>query len=72
MGDCTYPEGMSWKPDGVHDVDPCVYQDIEMHTNATVIVSRCVKCGKIILSWLRTEDTEDIDMTEEGGGVLDE
>ena len=56
---------MSWKPDGEHEVDPCVYQDVEMHINATVIVSRCVRCGKVNISWLRTENTEDIEMTED-------
>lgn len=59
---CSMPDGMSFRPDGIHEVDPCVYEDIEMHTNVTVIVSRCKNCGHISLSWLRTPETEDIMM----------
>lgn len=49
------------RPDGVHELDPCVYQDTEIHTNCTVIVSRCVRCGKMEVSWVRTEGTEDLE-----------
>lgn len=64
---CTCPPGVAIKPDGVHDLDPCVYEDIEMHTNVTVIVSRCKNCGRVSLSWLRTADTEDIDLEVHDG-----
>ena len=62
---CQFPNGMSIKPDGIHSVDPCVYEDIEMHTNVTVIVSRCKNCGNIEISWHRQEDTIDYDLTED-------
>jgi len=61
---CSLPDGFDIKPDGIHSLDPCIYEDIELHKNVTVIVSRCKNCGKISLSWLRTPDTESIDLTE--------
>lgn len=36
---CCYPNGLVIKPDGQNELDPCIYKDIEMHTNVTVIVS---------------------------------
>ena len=65
---CQFPNGMSIKPDGIHSVDPCVYEDIEMHTNVTVIVSKCKNCGNIDISWIRQENTEDIFMEDENEG----
>ena len=61
---CCFPEGVSIKPDGEHELDPCVYEDIEIHTNVTVIVSRCKRCGHTELMWERTDDTEDIYLKE--------
>ena len=58
MGKCHYPDGMVIKPDGVHELDPCIYENIEIHTNCTVIVSRCQKCGNIDISWIKNEGCE--------------
>ena len=57
-GSCSLPDGVEMKICGIHSIDPCVYKDVEMHTNVTVIVSQCMKCGKIIISWQPTENTE--------------
>jgi len=61
---CSHPEGIDIKPDGIHSLDPCLYEDIEMHKNVTVIVSRCKHCGKISLGWFSTPETESIDLTK--------
>ena len=61
---CSFGEGITIKPDGVNELDPCVYEDIEIYANVTVIISRCKKCGKIELSWLRQENTEQIGIGE--------
>ena len=52
---CCYPNGLVIKPDGQNELDPCIYKDIEMHTNVTVIVSKCINCGHIELSWIRKD-----------------
>lgn len=57
---CRFPDGITIKPDGVHPLDPCVYEDKEIHTNVTVYVSQCRKCGHVDIRWERQEDTEDI------------
>ena len=60
MEKCSF-DGYSIKPDGINDLDPCLYEDIEIHTNCTVIVSRCIKCGHIELSWVKNEGCESFD-----------
>jgi hypothetical protein len=57
---CSFGEGITVKPDGINELDPCLYEDAEIHTNVTVVVKRCTKCGNIELVWHRQEDTEDI------------
>lgn len=59
MMKCSF-NGLTIKPDGIHELDPCVYEDIEMHTNCTVIVAKCKNCGNIDIRWIRQDDTEDI------------
>ena len=62
---CQFPDVVSIKPDGVNELVPCIYKDIEMHTNVTVVVSRCKNCGNVEISWHRQEDTIDYDLTED-------
>ena len=55
------------RPDGVNELDPCVYQDVQIFRNVTVVISRCVKCGNINIGWTRQPDTETVldDLKEE-------
>lgn len=57
---CRFPGGVVIKPDGVNGLDPCVYKSKEVHTNVTVTVSQCVRCGHVAIEWKRQDDTEDI------------
>lgn len=57
---CRFPPGITVKPDGEHELDPCIYEEIERYVNVTVSVSRCRKCGHIEISWERQEDTEEV------------
>ena len=41
---------------GEHDIDPCLYEEIERHYNCNVIVSRCKRCGNIDISWTPGEN----------------
>ena len=63
---CSF-DGFAIKPDSIHEIDPCVYEDIEMYTNVTVIVSRCKNCGHIDISWIRQDDTEEIFVEDNNG-----
>lgn len=60
MEKCHYPEGMTIKPDGIHELDPCVYRLKEVHRNVTVEVRQCENCGYVELVWHRQENTEDM------------
>ena len=64
MKKCKFPDGITIKPDGENELDPCVYEDVEMYTNATIIISRCKKCGHVEISWLRQEDTEQLNIDD--------
>lgn len=56
---CSFGD-ITIKPDGINELDLCVYEDIEMYANVTVIISRCKKCGHIEVSWMRQDNTEEI------------
>lgn len=58
MTKCTHPNGITIKPDGIHELDPCIYEDIEIHEGVTVIVSRCVNCGHVEFSWRRENEQD--------------
>lgn len=60
MPKCKF-DGFVIKPDGFHELDPCVYEDIEIHTNCTVVVSRCKKCGEVEISWVKNEECDSYD-----------
>lgn len=56
---CSFGAGIAIRPDGVHELDPCVYELAERHTNVTVEIWRCKNCGDISVEWHRTPKTED-------------
>ena len=49
------------KPDGKHELEPHIYGDVEIYRNVTVIVSKCIRCGKVEIGWLRQENTEEVE-----------
>lgn len=55
---CSFGEGITIKPDGIHELDPCIYETVEEHTGCTVRVLRCKKCGHIEIEWERGQDNE--------------
>lgn len=61
---CQWPGGVVIKPDGVNEVDPCQYKEIQRFANVTVIISRCIHCGNIDISWVRQENTEELPVDE--------
>ena len=57
---CQPPDGVSIKPDGVNELDPCLYDEVETHQNVTVHVLRCRRCGHIEIEWERNVDDDGI------------
>ena len=56
---CTFPHGIIFRPDGMNELDPCIYEEQERHTNVTVVISRCKVCGAVDISWIRQENTDE-------------
>ena len=56
---CKMPDGITIKPDGEHELDPCTYVLKEIHRNVTVEILQCKECGHIPIGWYPQEDTED-------------
>lgn len=54
---CTHGDGVTMMLNG-HEVDPCLYEEIEKWENVTVTVLRCKRCGHIELEWTPQENTE--------------
>lgn len=59
MHKCKFPDGVVIKPDGINELDPCVYILAEEYKNVTVQVHKCAVCGAIDISWLRQDNTEE-------------
>ena len=62
MDKCKFPEGIVIKPDGIHELDPCEYQEVERYANVTISIRRCKKCRNIDIAWFRQEDTEELEV----------
>lgn len=61
MNKCSFPDGVVIKPDGIHELEPCVYEEIERYANVTISIRRCKTCGHIDIAWYRQEDTEELE-----------
>lgn len=58
---CKIPEGMSIKPDGVHELESlCPYELMEEHKNVTVKIYQCPECGGVEISWFDQDNSEHI------------
>lgn len=55
---CSFDHGITVKPDGVHELDSCLYETVEEYRNVTVRVLRCVRCGHTEIEWERQDNTE--------------
>ncbi len=64
MEKCRFPSGVVIRPDGVNELDPCIYKEVERYKNVTVRILRCTRCGHIELTWMRQQDTEQLDPEE--------
>lgn len=62
MKKCSFPNGVVRKPDGVNELDPCIYEEVEKYANVTVTVLRCKRCGHIEIEWQKQEDTVELEV----------
>lgn len=66
---CSWGEGITIKPDGNHILDPCIYKDTTIYYNATVIISKCIKCGHVEISWTAQNNTEKIILDQDNENI---
>lgn len=55
---CSFGDGITIKPDGINELDPCIYEEVEKYANVTVIILKCKKCGHIEIEWQKQDNTE--------------
>lgn len=60
MKECAWGEGIVVKPDGIHELDACIYEEMEVIPNCTVITRRCMNCGKEVIRWKRGSQDQNI------------
>jgi len=53
LQECRWPEGVTVKPDGVHEADAHEWVEEEIVENAKVQVLRCKTCGVVSCGWTR-------------------
>lgn len=58
MNRCQFPDGLTIRPDGVNELDSCLYEEIETIEHCTVHVLRCQRCGHIEIEWERESQDE--------------
>lgn len=54
---CHFPDGITIKPDGVHELSPHIFKQKQLLHNVTVEILECEKCGETSIAWYRQEDT---------------
>ena len=43
---CKFNDGIIIKPDGINELDPCIYETIECYKNVDIEIVKCKNCGK--------------------------
>lgn len=61
MYKCSYPNDMSIRPDGIHELDPCDYEIAESYANVTIEILRCKYCGHMEIVWRKQPDTVQVE-----------
>lgn len=56
MEKCKFPDGIVIKPDGVNELDPCKYIEVEVIHNVTAHVLVCENCGHVELEFTRQDE----------------
>lgn len=57
MDKCKFPEGLEIRPDGIHALDPCTYEEVGSYANVTIEILKCKHCGHVEIAWKRQPNT---------------
>ena len=78
MEKCKFPDGISIRPDGIHELSACDFEFVDsfpdskyfdretmtLFENVTVEILRCRKCGVKSVGWYRQPNTKEIKVHE--------
>jgi hypothetical protein len=56
---CSSPKGVEIKPDGIHLLDPCIYEVLGTYKDVRLTVLQCKNCGNIDFEWQYEKDISD-------------
>lgn len=59
---CDFPHGVTIKPDGEYEMNPCDFKLVLRYENVTVEILECKKCGDVSIGWHRQKDTKEIEV----------
>lgn len=54
-------EGITIKPDGIHELSPHRFVLEKRLKNVTIEILRCKECGEVSIGWYRQDDTEELE-----------
>ena len=57
---CSHGEGVTVRPDGLHELSPHTYKLTQKLRNVTVEILTCETCGDVSIAWCRQDDTEEV------------
>jgi hypothetical protein len=58
---CSSPKGVEIKPDGIHLLDPCIYEVLGTYKDVRLTVLQCKNCGNIDFEWQYEKDISEED-----------
>lgn len=61
MCNCNFPNGVTIKPDGIHELSPHNFVLDGKYKNVTVEILRCKNCGEVSIGWYMQDDTEELE-----------
>ena len=56
MKKCSYPPGISFRPDGVHELSPHRYEEAGFPFGSNIEVYQCARCGSMSILFRGLDD----------------
>ena len=61
---CGANNGITIKPDGIHELSPHHFQKVQTLKNVTVEILQCKVCGKVSIGWYAQDNTQEVSLEE--------
>ena len=57
---CCANNGITIKPDSIHELSPHHFQKVQTLKNVTVEILQCKVCGKVSIGWYAQDNTQEV------------